>query len=243
MKKITKKLITMITLFAFVFMTFAPYTAYAESSPKKGDLRYQGTTAYIGADAQGKDTGLVTKVDQYTSVNGESVEVAAGLFSNATNNNVTTIDKLSENDVEVRKTVTKVNDTGEYKVKFEVRGKGTKLQVKAPVYVVVVFDNSNSMAPKQEEQGSCTNWDTSNSRCYDKWQKAVDGAKEFAKIIHNNIPSANIALVSFAGNKDSIKHSDSILVRDFENSNLDRLNAENSNVKIPKPSSKDRSKN
>ena len=253
MKKNIKKIITTLMLFALVFTTFAPYLAYAESTPstpKKGDLKYDGTTSYIGADSEGKDTGLVTKVDQYTSTNGGSVEVSAGLFSNATNNDVTTINKLSENDVEVRKTVTKINDNGEYKVKFEVRGKGTKLQVKAPVYVVVVFDNSNSMAPRQKERGSCTNWisksnlsesnwDEDTGRCYDKWQEAVDGAKDFARIIHNNIPSANIALVSFAGNKDSIKYSDSILVRDFENSNLDRLNAENSNVKIPKPSSKD----
>lgn len=148
MKKNIKKFITMLTLFAFVFTTFAPYLAYAESTPKKGDLKYDGTTAYIDADSKGNDTGLVTKEDQYTSTNGESVEVSAGLFNNAVNNNVTTIDKLSENDVEVRKTVTKVNDNGEYKVKFDVRGKGTKLQLKAPVYVVVVFDNSNSMAPR-----------------------------------------------------------------------------------------------
>ena len=242
MKKITKKIITMITLFAYVFMTFVPYTAYAESSgPKKGDLRYEGTTAYIGADAEGKDTGLVTKVDQYTSVNGESVEVSAGLFNNATNNNVTTINQLSENDVEVRKIVTKVNDTGEYKVKFEVRGKGTKLQVKAPVYVVVVFDNSNSMAPEQSQKGSCTNWKSrdairnkgvntsaDNGRCYDKWDKAINGAKDFAEIIHNNIPSANIALVSFGGLKNNKDYSDSQLIRDFSASNFDGLNASDS---------------
>jgi len=240
MKKITKKIIAMITLFAFVFMTFAPYTAYAESSPKKGDLRYQGTTAYIGADAQGKDTGLVTKVDQYTSVNGESVEVAAGLFSNATNNDVTTINQLSENDVEVRKIVTKVNDTGEYKVKFEVRGKGTKLQVKAPVYVVVVFDNSNSMAPKQNSKGSCVNWksarelDQDDGRCYDKWDKAISGAKKFAEIINNNIPSANIALVSFGGKSNNTNYSDSRLIRDFSATNFDGLN-ETDDFKIPMP--------
>jgi len=250
MKKNIKKIITTLTLFAFVFTTFAPYLAYAESTPKKGDLKYDGTTSYIGADSEGKDTGLVTKVDQYTSTNGGSVEVSAGLFSNATNNNVTTIDKLSENDVEVRKTVTKVNDNGEYKVKFEVRGKGTKLQVKAPVYVVVVFDNSNSMAPRQTSKGSCTNWVSKSNltesnwgndtgRCYDKWLEAVDGAEEFARIINNNIPSANIALVTFAGKSGNKNYSDSKLIRNFSTSNFEGLNDKNSTIKIPKPSSDD----
>ena len=241
MKKNIKKLITTLMLFALVFTTFVPYLESTPSTPKKGDLKYDGTTSYIGADSEGKDTGLVTKVDQYTSTNGGSVEVSAGLFSNATNNDVTTINQLSENDVEVRKTVTKVNDNGEYKVKFEDRGKGTKLQVKAPVYVVVVFDNSNSMAPTQSEQNNCVNWERSNNRCYDKWQQAVDGAKEFARIIHNNIPSANIALVSFAGKYegryDYTSYSDSQLIRNFSASNFAGLNEENGTIKIPKPSS------
>ena len=246
MKKNIKKIITMLTLFAFVFTTFAPYLAYAESTPKKGDLKYDGTTIYIGADAEGKDTGRVTKTDQYTSTNGESVEVSAGLFSN----NVTTIDKLSENDVEVRKTVTKVNDNGEYKVKFDVRGKGTKLQVKAPVYVVVVFDNSNSMAPRQTSSYGCnnwmskdylneSNWGNDKGRCYDKWDKAIAGAKKFAEIINSNIPAANIALVSFAGKSNNTNYSDSSLIRDFSATDFTGLNEENGTIKIPRPSSID----
>lgn len=240
MKKNIKKFITVLTLFAFIFMTFSPYLVYAENNPKKGDLRYQGTTAYIEANAEGKDTGLVTKTDQYTSINGESVEVSAGLFNGALNNDVTTINQLSENDVEVRKIVTKVNDTGEYQIEFQVRGKGTKLQVKAPVYVVVVFDNSNSMAPEQSSKGTCSNWkskddlDSDKGRCYDKWDKAIKGTKDFAEIIHSNIPSANIALVSFGGKKDNTNYSDSTLVRNFSASNFDNLNKSDSfKIKMP----------
>lgn len=240
MKKIMKGFISILTVFAVLFMNFEPYIAYAESSPQKGDLRYQGTTAYIGSDSTGKDTGLVTKTDQYTSTNNESVEVAAGLFNNALGNDVTTIDKLSENDVEVRKIVTKINDDGKYKVEFQVRGKGTKLQVKAPVYVVVVFDNSNSMAPEQDNRGTCVNWksketlSSNKGRCYDKWDKAIDGTIDFAEIIHNNIPSANIALVSFGGEKGNTGYSDSRVVREFETENFDGLN-DTDNFEIYEP--------
>lgn len=247
MKKYIKKVFTMLTLFAFAFMTFAPYLAYAESNPKKGDLKYDGTTAYIGADEEGKDTGLITKVDQYTSANNGSVEVSAGLFNKAENNDVKNINELSENDVEVRKIVTKINDDGKYKVEFQVRGKGTKLQVKAPVYVVVVFDNSNSMAPEQDSRGTCVNWkskedlqkgvdtDADKGRCYDKWDKAIAGAKEFARIINNNIPSANIALVSFGGQWDNKNYSDATVAREFDDSNFATLNATNSSLKISMP--------
>lgn len=240
MKKIAKKIVALLTIFTFSFATFIPYLAYAETTPIKGDLRYQGTTSYIEADSDGLDIGLVTKNDQYTSINGKSVEVSAGLFNNAENNDVTTINELSENDVEVRKIVTKLNNDGKYQIDFQVRGKGTKLQVKAPVYVVVVFDNSNSMAPEQESKGTCSNWKSARElkrdkgRCYDKWDKAINGAKDFAEIIHNNIPSANIALVSFAGKKNNSNYSDSNLIRDFSASDFTGLN-ESSSFKINMP--------
>lgn len=240
MKKLAKKIVALLTIFTFSFATFIPYLAYAETTPIKGDLRYQGTTSYIEANSDGIDIGLVTKNDQYTSINGESVEVSAGLFNNAENNDVTTINELSENDVEVRKIVTKLNDDGKYQIDFQVRGKGTKLQVKAPVYVVVVFDNSNSMAPEQDKRGTCSNWksskelDRDKGRCYDKWDKAIKGAKDFAEIIHNNIPSANIALVSFGGKKNNSNYSDSNLIRDFDASDFTGLN-ESSSFKISMP--------
>ena len=235
-----KKIVEVLMLFIFAIIAFVPISVYGDAIPNKGDLRYQGITSYIDADSNGLDTGLVNKENQYTSINGESVEVATGLFNSATNNDVTTINQLSENDVEVRKIVTKLNDEGKYKIDFQVRGKGTKLQVKAPVYVVVVFDNSNSMAPEQKKQGSCKNWksaDDLNSdkgRCYDKWDKAIKGAKDFAEIIHNNIPSANIALVTFGGKKGNKNYSDSDLIREFSANNFSGLNA-TSNFKIEMP--------
>ena len=235
-----KRIIGWLMLFAFSVITLDYNTVNADTIPKKGDLRYQGITSYIDANINGLDTGLVSKENQYTSVNGESVEVANGLFNAAENNDVTTINQLSENDVEVRKIVTKINDDGKYKVDFQVRGKGTKLQVKAPVYVVVVFDNSNSMAPEQASQGICTNWKTADElnsdkgRCYDKWDKAIKGAKDFAEIIHNNMPSANIALLSFGGEKGNQNYSDSKLIRGFSTSNFSNLN-DTSTFKIEMP--------
>lgn len=235
-----KKIVEVLMLFIFAVITFSPNLVYGDTSPSKGDLRYQGITSYIDADLNGLDKGLVKKENQYTSINGESVEVATGLFNSATNNDVTTINQLSENDVEVRKIVTKINDEGKYKIDFQVRGKGTKLQVKAPVYVVVVFDNSNSMAPEQEKQGSCKNWKsadelkTDKGRCYDKWDKAIKGAKDFAEIIHNNIPSANIALVSFGGEIGNKYYNDSDKIRGFSANNFSGLNETNDfKIKMP----------
>lgn len=101
------------------------------------------------------------------------------------------------------------------------------------------------MAPEQDRKGSCTNWVTGDKlnpqrtkgRCYDKWDEAIAGAKKFAEIINNNIPSANIALVAFAGKSGNKRYSDSNLIRGFSATNFAELNAANSNVKIPMPMS------
>lgn len=245
MKSLKKNYVKLLLIFVYVLTVFTPYFIYAHDTPKKGDLKFDGTTAYIDANSSGVDTGLIIKEDQYTSINNESVEVATGLFKDAEGNDVTKIDHLSENDVEVRKKVTKLNDTGKYKVDFQVRGKGTKLQVKAPVYVVVVFDNSNSMAPVQEEEGTCNNWMTESQlqveledgtgRCFDKWYNAIDGTKEFGRIIMENIPSTNLALVSFGGKSGNRVNNDSTTVRNFANEDFSRLNETGSSLKILKP--------
>lgn len=246
MKNLKKNCVKLLLIFVYVLTIFTPYFIYAEDMPKKGDLKFDGTTAYIGANESGVDTGLVVKQNQYTSTNGGSVEVSAGLFKNAINNDVTKIDHLSENDVEVRKIVTKLNDTGKYKVDFQVRGKGTTLQVRAPVYVVVVFDNSNSMAPKLESRGSCKNWkdedelkedlgDDYSGRCYDKWDNAIAGTKEFGKIILENIPSTNLALVSFAGKSGNKGYGDATPIRGFSNNSFSSLNNSGSSLKIKQP--------
>lgn len=44
MKNTPKKMVALLTIFIFFFMIFAPYLVYAETTPIKGDLRYQGTT-------------------------------------------------------------------------------------------------------------------------------------------------------------------------------------------------------
>ena len=111
MKNLKKNCVKLLLIFVYILTIFTPYFIYAQDTPKKGDLKFDGTTAYIGANDSGVDTGLVIKENQYTSVNNESVEVSAGLFKEAAGNDVTKIDHLSENDVEVRKIVTKLNDT------------------------------------------------------------------------------------------------------------------------------------
>lgn len=219
MKKIQKIISTMLML-SIIFTTFSPYIAYAAtSSPKKGDLKYDGITAYVNI----RDTEVEKKENQYTSTNNQSVEVATGTYHTSTGNKETTIigrensdgtyndvtkstakssdEYLSDFDIEIRKTVTKINDDGKYKVSFQVRGKGVEKTIRKDVYVIVVFDNSNSMAPSQKEKGQCKDWNSDKKRCYDKWDSAQQGAKDFATTLLENIPTAQIALVSFAGGK------------------------------------------
>ena len=117
-------------------------------------------------DAKAGDLRLGT---EYKSEIGESVSATEGSFK-------------SEGDVEIRKTVTKLDNNGKYEVKFEARGKDTSKTTynKAPIYAVIVFDRSNSMTDKTG-----------------KWDNAKNAAKAFAEGLIEKYAKANIAVVTF----------------------------------------------
>ena len=117
-------------------------------------------------DAKAGDLRLGT---EYKSEIGESVSATEGSFK-------------SEGDVEIRKTVTKLDNNGKYEVKFEARGKDTSKTTynEAPIYAVIVFDRSNSMTNKTG-----------------KWDNAKSAARAFAEGLIEKYAKANIAVVTF----------------------------------------------
>ena len=112
-------------------------------------------------------------------------------FGNSISNNSITVTEgnlVKQGDIQINKTVSKIDDNGNYKVTFEVKGKDVETHTsnKKDVYAVVVLDKSNSM---------CNSYNCSRD---EKWTSAVNGAKTFAKTLHEKIPTANIALVTFS---------------------------------------------
>ena len=125
--------------------------------------------------------------DQYVRENNGSVNVVDGAFVN-------------EGDVEVRKTVTKLDSNGNYEVKFEVRGKNyskTTTNTK-DIYAVIVFDRSNSMT-----EGN------------NKWSNAKNAARAFAEGLIEKYSKANIAVVTFGTTAKT--------TQEFTNSNLKNI--------------------
>ena len=125
--------------------------------------------------------------DQYVRENNGSVNVVDGAFVN-------------EGDVEVRKTVTKLDSNGNYEVKFEVRGKNyskTTTNTK-DIYAVIVFDRSNSMT-----EGN------------NKWSNAKNAARAFAEGLIEKYSKANIAVVTFGTTAKTTQK--------FTNSNLKNI--------------------
>ena len=128
--------------------------------------------------------------DQYVRENNGSVNVVDGAFVN-------------EGDVEVRKTVTKLDSNGNYEVKFEVRGKNyskTTPNTK-DIYAVIVFDRSNSMT-----EGN------------NKWSNAKNAARAFAEGLIEKYSKANIAVVTFGTTAKT--------TQEFTNSNLKNISDE-----------------
>ena len=128
--------------------------------------------------------------DQYVRENNGSVNVVDGAFVN-------------EGDVEVRKTVTKLDSNGNYEVKFEVRGKNyskTTTNTK-DIYAVIVFDRSNSMT-----EGN------------NKWSNAKNAARAFAEGLIEKYSKANIAVVTFGTTAKT--------TQEFTNSNLKNISDE-----------------
>lgn len=141
--------------------------------------------------------------------------------NNISNNSITVTEGnlVKQGDIQINKTVSKIDDNGNYKVTFEVKGKDVETHTsnKKDVYAVVVLDKSNSM---------CNSYNCSRD---EKWTNAVNGAKTFAKTLHEKLPNAKIALVTFA-DKDSFlgifdnAYNDAQVLRNFDNKDFSNVN-------------------
>ena len=141
-------------------------------------------------------------------------------FGNTISNNSITVTEgnlVEQGDIQINKTVSKIDDNGNYKVTFEVKGKDVETHTsnKKDVYAVVVLDKSGSM---------CNSYNCSKD---EKWTGAVNGAKTFAKTLHEKLPNAKIALVTFA-NKNGFfgdkAYNDAEILRNFDNKDFSNVN-------------------
>ena len=143
-------------------------------------------------------------------------------FGNSISNNSITVTEgnlVEQGDIQINKTVSKIDDNGNYKVTFEVKGKDVETHTsnKKDVYAVVVLDKSGSM---------CNSYNCSKD---EKWTSAVDGAKTFASTLHEKLPNAKIALVTFA-DKDGFlgifdnAYNDAEVLRNFDNKDFSNVN-------------------
>ena len=200
MKKTVKKFAKFLLLIAVIFSDLmTPISVLADelsSTPNKGDV---GINKSVSSDG------------------GNSATVS---------NNV---NLEEEGDVSVTKTVSKTDVLGRYKVEFNIKGKDIRneKEIIKPVYAVVVFDRSGSMKSEYTDTDECEryaqgwyqdengNWVNGRycsryKQAYNnKWENAVAGAKLFANTLSTNIPTANIALVAFSGNKSGFGYTDS----------------------------------
>ena len=140
-------------------------------------------------------------------------------FGNSISNNSITVTEgnlVKQGDIQINKTVSKIDDNGNYKVTFEVKGKDVETHTsnKKDVYAVVVLDKSGSM---------CNSYNCSKD---EKWTGAVDGAKTFASTLHEKLPNAKIALVTFSGSKGwgDNAYNDAKKLRDFAKADFSNVN-------------------
>ena len=144
-------------------------------------------------------------------------------FGNTISNNSITVTEgnlVEQGDIQINKTVSKIDDNGNYKVTFEVKGKDVETHTsnKKDVYAVVVFDKSGSMCEDRNFFGDCRNPNRD-----EKWQSAISGAKTFAKTLHEKLPNANIALVTFSeGSRGT--YNDAKKLRDFAKADFSNVN-------------------
>lgn len=167
---------------------------------------------------------LITTVPRFFDA-GTNVAAAGGV----SNDTITTVsegggsaEELNPGGVKVVKKVTPTSEEGVYEVTFDVTGKDAVDSTTVPVYVVVVFDRSRSMADWQcggspyafkkitTSGTSCSNnyydnlsYPANNPPSgyianWDKWNGAVNGAKAFATTVTDNISTSQIALVAFS---------------------------------------------
>lgn len=149
-------------------------------------------------------------------------------FGNTISNNSITVTEgnlVEQGDIQINKTVSKIDDNGNYKVTFEVKGKDVETHTsnKKDVYAVVVLDKSNSMCENRKPNGDCKNPNSDK-----KWQSAITGAKTFASTLHEKLPNAKIALVTYA-DKDGFlgigdkAYNDAKILRNFDNKDFSHV--------------------
>ncbi len=178
MKKVWKKLVAILVLVAFITSNVTSMLVAFASEVEKPNKG---------------DVGL----NETVTNNGESAMVSEGTLDN-------------QGDVKVTKTVSKTNVNGRYKVEFKVEGKDKKITeaTTKPVYAVVVFDRSGSMASENVLTGNCLLEDLFGNcivpeyKSNNKWEDAKEGVKTFAKTLLGNIPNANVAVVAYSGSSD-----------------------------------------
>lgn len=193
MKKISVKFTKILLLIAMIFSNFmTPISVLAEQSDESEEPIERGA---IRLDGIISDTGSVT--------------VTSGALTNG-------------GDVQVTKTVSQTDTLGKYQVEFEIKGIDKQLTIteEKPLYLVIVFDVSNSMICGEgfvdiaESDEHYIMADGTKIKCdkhyndgdvydssiltKDKWESAVSGAVEFSKEFAK-IDNAYISLVNFGG--------------------------------------------
>jgi len=110
------------------------------------------------------------------------VSAEEGSLGDIRNDTITLGSLENEGDVQVTKKVTKIDNKGEYRISFEVKGKPytTSNQYNVDSYTVFVLDASYSML------GS-------------KWNKAKEAAINFSETLVNSSKNNYLALVTFNG--------------------------------------------
>lgn len=157
---------------------------------------------------------LMTPIKVLAAINDEVIPQKGDVGINETisNTNEVSVTKGSltnPGDVQVTKTVKKSGE-GKYNVEFEVKGKDvtTTTTTSKPIYAVVLFDKSGSM-----EREECVFWFFGCEEV--KFSSAVNGAKTFANSLLRNFSNANLALIEFSTNVNT--------VREFDNANFDNV--------------------
>ena len=146
-------------------------------------------------------------------------------FGNSINNNSITVTEgnlVKQGDIQINKTVSKIDDNGNYKVTFEVKGKDVETHTsnKKDVYAVVVLDKSNSMCENRKPNGDCKNPNSDK-----KWQSAITGAKTFSSKVNLNDVEINII-----SNRAHIESSENDNYVDINYYGIIRLTDDNGNI-------------
>lgn len=173
MKRVINKFIKFMLLVVITFITFI--VPIGVSSLTIEDVKESARKGDI-YNPQTNSLGTKVTINDYNYANGKTYE---------------------SGDVEIKKVVSKVNDSGLYNVEFFVRGKQSTVTKTKDTYIVFVIDRSYTMKD--------------NNRWTLAKQAVIDISTELSKV-----SGINMALVGFSGGKaDSQKpYDDTVTLRD-----------------------------